>query len=721
MLQKTYPLYEFGPFVLDTMQHALLRDGEPVPLTPKTYDTLLVLVQNTGKMLSKEELMNTLWPDRFVEESNLTQQISMIRKALAENRGQQRYIVTVPGRGYRFAAPVKGRCNGDVETNQEVERIGGDRPGCETVIGADNNGNGREEGHPASEAVVQADASGSGREGGRPAFDIGADSEKITSLRTGSQTGLAIAREELQAPQTQRAEDVQPPSLVPETDEARTGWSKQIARPVLVLVGIALAALIYFVYRQQSIRRLPTQRPRSLAILPFQNLKPGADSCFLGFSLADAVITKLGYVSALTVRPSYAIAKYRNQAIEIPKVAADLNVDTLLTGNFIRDGSDLRITSQLIDVKAQKILWKGTFDLKCEKLLTVQDKVAQKIIEGLELSLSPAEGERLKPEKPVDPLAYEYYLRGASLYARSDFPMAIEMLEKSAEIDPNYALTWAYLGRSYNANASFQFGGRDHYRKAEAAFERALSLQPAQIEARIYMANLFTDTGRVERAVPLLREALKTNPNHAEVHWELGYAYRFGGMLKESIWECERARQLDPTVKLNSSALNSYLYLGQYDKFLHSLPKTNDVAFIAFYRGFGEYHKKDWEQAAKDFDRAFELDPSLLQAQVGRALSNAIGRQSPKGLEVLHQAEDKIQETGLRDPEAIYKIAQAYAVLGDEVSALRVLRYSIGNGFFSYPYFTTDPLLESLRNETEFARLMEGARQRHLAFKDRFF
>jgi DNA-binding winged helix-turn-helix (wHTH) protein/TolB-like protein/Tfp pilus assembly protein PilF len=693
MLQKTHHLYEFGPFVLDTLQHALLRDGEPVPLTPKTYDTLLVLVQNSGKMLSKEELMNTLWPDRFVEESNLTQQISMIRKALAESPSEHRYIVTVPGRGYRFAALVRGRCNEQVEANDE-ER-------------------------PPSEAVVEAEDSGKGREesGQAPAADV--DSEKITSPRLGSGVGSTIAGKPLQTPAA--AEDVQPRARVGETELLRVRWPEQFAKPLLVLLSIAVGILMYSMYRRQPMRRQATQGPRSLAILPFRNLRQSADSDFLGFSLADAVITKLGYVSALTVRPSYAIEKYRNQPIDIPKVAADLNVDTVLTGNFIRDGDDLRITSQLIDVKTQKILWKGAFDLKYEKLLTLQDNVAQQIIEGLELSLSPAEGERLKPEKPIDPLAYEYYLRGVDLYGRSDFQMAIKMLEKSAEIQPNYGLTWACLGRSYNANASFQFGGREHYRKAQAAFERALVLQPAQIEAHIYMANLFTDTGRVERAVPLLREALKTNPNHAEVHWELGYAYRFAGMLEESVSECERARQLDPTVKLNSSAFNTYLYLGQYDKFLQSLPKTNEVAFIAFYRGFGEYHNKDWEKAAKDFDRAFELDPSVLHVQVGRAFSDAIGHQNPKGLEVLRKAEDKIKERGVGDPEAIYKIAQAYAVLGDEVSALRVLRYSIENGFFSYPYFMTDPLLERLRNQAEFARLMGVARQRHVAFKTMFF
>ena len=78
---------------------------------------------------------------------------------------------------------------------------------------------------------------------------------------------------------------------------------------------------------------------------------------------------------------------------------------------------------------------------------------------------------------------------------------------------------------SYTASASFQFGGTEYYRKAQAAFEHAIALKSDGIDARVYMANMFTDTGRVEKAVPLLREALKTNPNHAEIHWELGYAY----------------------------------------------------------------------------------------------------------------------------------------------------------------------------------------------------
>ena len=488
--------------------------------------------------------------------------------------------------------------------------------------------------------------------------------------------------------------------------------------PIAALV-VAILVIGYFLERRWN--GPPTSaRPRSLAVLPFRNLKQDPQTDFLGFSLADEIITKLGYVNALTIRPSSSVDKYRNQIIDPNRVAADLKVDTLLTGSFMKDGDDLRINAQLIDVKPDKILWRESFDLKYDKLLTVQDRVAQQIIKGLELNLSPAEAANLKPEKPISTAAYEYYLRGIDLYSLNQFAAAIEMLEKSTALEPNYAPAWAHLGRAYTTNASLQFGGREDYGKAQNAYEKAIALNPALVEPRIYMANLLTDTGRVEQAVPLLRSVLQDSPNNAEAHWELGYAYRFGGMLKESVAECEKARQNNPQVKINSSAMNSYLYLGEYEKFLQSLP-VNDSVYILFYRGFAEYYLNDLDQAARDFDRAFEENSSLLPAAVGKALSDSIKHDQAGGLKLLQQTESKIDERGVSDAEGIYKVAQAYAVLGDKVSALHMLRHSIGGGFFCYPYFERDPVLRSLRGEPEFQTLMKQAQQRHDQFKTAFF
>src|ERR1041385_6086898 len=97
--------YEFGPFRVDTVERVLIREGEPIFLPPKVYETLLILIRNAGHTLEKDYLLRELWPDTFVEEGNLAQNISLLRKALS-NGGDDRYIITVPRRGYRFVAPV---------------------------------------------------------------------------------------------------------------------------------------------------------------------------------------------------------------------------------------------------------------------------------------------------------------------------------------------------------------------------------------------------------------------------------------------------------------------------------------------------------------------------------------------------------------------------------------------------------------------------------------
>ena len=663
MQLKKEGFYEYGSFRLDPVEHRLTRNGIAVPLAPKAFELLLFLVQNQGRLLSKEQIMETLWPGSFVEEANLTVSISVLRKVLGEKEGNLRYIETIPKKGYRFIASVR-EVQGtsailleDGSFSESPKEPAWPGPAVNTIPSEANDGGQDRADHPLISA-----------------------GKVYSPLRRHRWTILTAA----------------------------------------ILVCLVLAA-IYF------IRRKPVASPahlvtvqRSLAILPLRNLRQNPQDDFLGFSLADAVITRLGPISSLTVRPSSAIEKYKGQMIDLQKIGADLGVDTLLTGTFIHDGDHLRITYQLIDVKTEKILGRDMIDRKYVNLFTVQDEVAQQIIKGLALDLSSSETAQMNRGKTVNPVAYEYYLRGVDLMSSHDFPHAIEMLEKSTEMDPNYALTWAYLGQSYNSTASFQVSGREQYRRARAALQRALDLQPRQPEATIFLANLLIDTGDVETAVPLLRDTLKSNPNNAAAHWELGYAYRFGGALRESVAECELARQIDPTVRANGSVLNAYLYLGQYDKFLASLPDVDNSSFLVFYRGFGEYHQRDLAQAARDFDGAFRLEHTMY-TQTGKALGDAIAHRESEGLSLLHDLESKIQQRGVGDPEGTYKIAEAYAVLGDKASAFRMLRYSIQHGFFAWPYFTSDPLLTNLRDEPQFSELMTIARDRHTAFRKRFF
>lgn len=663
-------LYEFGRFTLDMAESRLLRDGQPVPLKPKVLETLSVLVENTGHTMDKDELMKRLWPDSFVEEANLAVNISQLRKALGEGENGEIYIETVPKRGYRFAAQV---------TKVLAER-------ADLVVHE----------RTRSRIVIEERESGSDEDAQRTIAPDGAPA------RAAMASALAL-------PQAARAH------------RNPIGWAKRnkiLAAATGVMVVLAIAVTANFIVRKRSARFETPLKSNSLAILPFRNLRPNTETDFLGPSMADAIVNRLTHIPTLMVRPSAYVQKYGNQEIDPQVVAREMNVDKLLTGSFLKDGDDLRVTVQLIDVNRDGVVWNETINVKYDRLLTMVDRITEQILKGLRLNLSPEVTERLKIDEPQNALAYDNFLRGRYLISSNEHSMAIKLLEESVSLDPTYALAWAYLGKAYSVTASQYFGGREFHDKALAAYEKALALKPKQMETRVLLANFLTENNRVEEAVPMLRQVIEENPNHPFARWELSYAYRYGGMLDQSIAEGESALNLYP--HLTGHLFNSYLYAGQYEKFINSLP-MRDNAHTLFYRGLGHYYRKDWARASHYFERARQLDAGALLSQIGEVLRLAMEGDNRKGLELLKSIESKLEKDPHGDGELSYKLAECYSVLEDSESALRLLKKSIDQGFFCYPYFISDPLLNNIRGNPQYDSLIEVARQRHQRFKQTFF
>jgi len=458
MMKSPRHCYEFGPFRLDPSERQLLRAGQVMPLTPKVFDTLLLFVENSNLLLTKDEMLGRLWPDSFVEESNLAQNVSMLRRALGEQADGKPYIETVPKRGYRFITEVR-LCVEERRGELAFSPSGGEVAG--------------EYERRASEAIELTPPA-------RPPFEFEGSHPPASNGANPS---------------------VKPPVM---TDSGRRNRGAVWMAVALIVIAAGGAYLLFH----------STAAPRSegklrLAVLPFRNLGSAdkiADT--LSRSLADEVITKLNYISALTVRPSAYVHKYANQEIDPRQVASELSVDILLIGTFVKEGDDLRINLQLVDVAANQALWSESLNLKYEKVMTVQDQVSQAVVRRMSVSLTPAESARLQRGAAINLQAYEYHLQGVDLYHKNDLRAAGKRFEKSVELDPNYAPSWAYLGAINTTLASVYFEGRESYDKARQAYDRALELDPSQIEARIFKANLLTDTGRAEEAVPLLRSVI---------------------------------------------------------------------------------------------------------------------------------------------------------------------------------------------------------------------
>jgi len=161
------------------------------------------------------------------------------------------------------------------------------------------------------------------------------------------------------------------------------------------------------------------QEKKSLAILCFRNLNNDPESSFYEFSLADAVITELARVRSLVVRPSSVIARYQGQQRDPREIGQELNVNAVLTAGFMHAGERFRVTAQLLDVNTGDILWSDRIDTAASDIIALQDTIAQRIVEGLCVELSPAEQVGIAKASTQNAAAYEQYLRGRDLFARN--------------------------------------------------------------------------------------------------------------------------------------------------------------------------------------------------------------------------------------------------------------------------------------------------------------
>ena len=654
MQQQCNTAYEFGPFLLDPPAHLLLKNGQPIALPPKAFDTLLMLVQRQGTLLTKNELLNTVWPDAYVEENNLTQYVSMLRKVLGDDGNGNKYIETVPRLGYRFVAGVR-------EVTEE-------KPPHRDLV---------------NDAPTQI-------EGGEEQADTLRQSQAINGRNV---TGAPA----------------------PEAMQQVAAWLRNPRLMASLASLLLVMAAIYWGYWKPS-KSPVSANVRTLAVLPLRNLKPDPETDFLSMALADAIINRLGYVSQLVVPPASSVSKYRNVDTDARQIARELNVQTVLAGSYVKEGDEMRVTTELISIDRDGSPVRDSIELKYDKLLTVQDRVAASVIHSMGLALQPQEVDRLKRGLPTNPEAYEYYLRGRERSLQSDFLGAEKLMENSVSLEPGNARAWADLANNSLGYARVQGGGQFYADKGWEAFQRALALDPDNPLIVDLMAFQMIENNKVDEAVDVLRKSLRQNANDSWAHWHLSEAYRYGGALDESVKEGELARALNPFVSENL-LLNTYLYQGQYEKFLESLPANEDNARTSFYRGLAYRYLKNTKRAVAEFDHAFALNPSLLHSQIGQALAFALTGRQPQGIEILR----KIEGSDTQDGEMIYKMAQAYAQCGDSKSSLRLLRRSLELNFYPYPYFLQDPLLEPLHNEAEYSVFMEFARQRHEAFLRRFF
>jgi len=491
----------------------------------------------------------------------------------------------------------------------------------------------------------------------------------------------------------------------------------------VALLGAGMAIVVLAGWRTRAAPGL-AQPSDTVVILPFRNLYPDPDSDFLGVALVRVAREQLSYTSQVVQPPSIGLVNYRVTDPSPGVTTQEARRQVSVSGYYEKSGQTVNMWVDIVAEPGHISLWHGTLVGGADSLMSLQDSLADQIGAALRVQvrhISPQP--RASAAVPANTVAYEYFLRGTGALTNGDFHKAIEWHQKAVSADPEFGRALAYLAGDY-VDYCYQQSAYPHPAACEPSYlEKALALyrqavdkdaaSPAQLSLNgLYLMEL----GRLDDAVALLRRAVQLNPNWADAHLWLSQAYRYGGMLRESRSEEELAWRLNPETRENTTA-NVYLYLGEYDKFLETMPREASGARNFFYRGLARYYKGNLSEAEQDFRRAYEMDPAHPHARYSHAWLRALAAENDDGIRELRIFEQSYQADG----EMLYKTAQAYAILGDKSAAVRLLRQSIEHNFYCYPYFLRDPLLETARNDPGYSEVMELARLRHEAFRQKFF
>ena len=481
-------------------------------------------------------------------------------------------------------------------------------------------------------------------------------------------------------------------------------------------------------------RALNSEGFTKMAILPFTNIKQDKENDFLGFALSDEIINRLGYLKSIVVRPSGSVRKYQGIEADLNQVGKDLDVELVLTGSYLRDGDQLRLSTELIDLNKNERLWNKTVQVNYSDIFEIQETVSRDIVESLKYNLEPDEESNLK-SKDIDPLAYELFLRAKDMPTGniSNLETKIQLLQQSIDMDSSFADSWAVLCNSSILMSQAAKSGQKYIKLAKSALDQAMSLNNESITALSAGAQYHAETGDVEKSTELAIKAMRLFGDGSSLS-ELGYTLRYAGMLKESIAFYEMSSKLDESRSIRGSndlqSGKSSVYLGSYDEaisLMHRAIETmilgdnigqkNDLPpVVLIYEGIPYLYTNMPKKAFPYFDFISEVDPSNTWSIIGQTYKALISGNMDKGRDLLNSLESR----NIHDSEMIYRFAHFYVLLNNEEKALSAIELAIDRGFFPYPYIKSDLLTKPIHSNPKFNQILEKAKIRHELYEKRF-
>jgi TolB-like protein/Tfp pilus assembly protein PilF len=472
---------------------------------------------------------------------------------------------------------------------------------------------------------------------------------------------------------------------------------------VSALLVVAIAAGV--IGRQQLLERFRPVKIESLAVLPLANLSGNPEEEYFADGMTEALITDLGKVHALRVISRQSVMQYKGSNKTVPQIAQELHVAAVVEGSALRSGDKVRISVQLIQARPERHLWSESYERNLREVIGLQGEVSQAIVGEIRGKVESANEVSMAKAHPVNPEAYEAYLRGRYHWHRwpEGLDKSVEYFQKAAEKDPGYAPAYAGLALCYTSMGYFE-PPKETFPKARAAalkaleldetlsdahaalgyvklnsdwdwagaeheFRRALELDPNSTDAHDRYATYLVTMGRLDQGISEAKQALALDPLSRYMNMHLGWVQMMARRYDAAIDQFKKALELDPNYEWVRVLLAwSYTLNGQYPE-----------AF-AEYKTMGEYGKNN--NAA-----------GFLYAVSGRR---------NEALRVIERMR-RLSEQTYVDP---YMMAVPYAGLGDRDNAIRLLTKAYEEHSAEMPQLKAEPFFDPLRSDPRFQELV---------------
>lgn len=654
-------IISFAEFELDAARRRLMREGKPLHLNAKAFDLLVYLAENAGRVVTKDEILDAVWQDQFVEEGNLKVQMSALRKVLGEQKDDHRFLVTIPGKGYKFVADVQ---NSD-EQNEIVIRQ-------QTV----------------TRLVVESELEFSDDENSQP---IAVAPQPITVAADGSETNTSqLTAQSLLLP-----------------------LSRKPRYAVFAAGGLLFVLLALLAYNKWSLPPQPAAQIKSIAVLPFKPLVSENRNESLEIGMADTLIATLSNFREINVRPISAVRRYAG--IEQDAVAAgrEQQVDAVLDGQLQQSGEKIRVTVRLVRVEDGVTIWTNQFDEKMTDIFTVQDSISERVAGVLALKLTREEKGQITKRYTENTEAYQLYLMGRYHLNRltdDGFLKGRDYFQQAIDKDPNYALAYAGLADSYNILSGFNaLAGKEGFPKARTAAIKALELDGELAEAHSALGTVKHfydwDWSGAERE---FKRAIEINPSYSDAHQMYSYYLSAMGRFDEALAEMRRAQELEPLSLVKIIGIGEIYYfqrqydqaIGQYQKALEMDPNSGVTHWAI---GNVYLHKGMYDEAIAEYQKAIPLSGDSPDEPAMLAYAYALSGRRGEALQII----DELKQRSKRSYISPTIIAFIYGGLGEKDLAFELLDKAYEGRDFILVLLKVEPIFDPLRSDPRFSVLLK--------------